>query len=196
VEKIAFIARAKPTTVSNLSSLFSGVKKWSNERINEVFKLIEVNESQLIIENDPAPIQPVTRRNIHVPDYCSEISDCDSDWSVEDMVVEVENEIPPPPPPALPPPALPPLPTQASPVVPVPQNSLNLKVLTGKNRQNVLKKMRLWGNRLKRNQERVEQGLIPIRYYKNKGNKHKIRQAERRERKIQLQRALYSDSFC
>jgi hypothetical protein len=98
------------------------------------------------------------------------------------MEVEVQNSTPP---------------TQEIPIVPpvitpqeIPVGNQHIiervKVLTGKNRKNVMKKIRLWGNRFKRNQERVEKGLIPIRYYRNKGLKHKIRQAERKRRELHI----------
>jgi hypothetical protein len=60
------------------------------------------------------------------------------------------------------------------------QNVANRRFLSGKNKQNVLKRVRLWGNRFKRNQERVSKGLEPIRYYRNKGKKHKNRLSQKK----------------
>jgi hypothetical protein len=185
VDKMALITRAQPTTTSNLKSMCNNINNWPNECMHELFKLIQINESQIIIEDVPAPIPPVSRRNFNVPDYCSEISDCDSDWSVENMEVEVQNS--PPTPQEIP--IVEPAPQIITPQeIPVgyPHITERVKGLTGKNRQNVMKKIRLWGNRFKRNQERVEKGLNPIRYFRNKGLKHRIRQAERRERKLYL----------
>jgi ribonuclease D len=171
VEKLAFITRAKPSTLSNLKSLYYNVKNWCNDDISELFNLIKENESQVV--NQPLPVQPIILRNFELPDYCSDVSDAESDFSVEHMEVEVQISPPP-------------QEIQPSNANVVPRR--NLQELTGKNSKNVMKKIRLWGNRFKRNKERVEKGLIPIRYYKNKGRKHKIRQAE-------LRRTLYSDSF-
>ncbi len=185
LDKLALITRAQPTTISNLKSMCNNVNSWSSDCMDELFKLIENNESQIIIEDVPAPILPVSRRNFNVPDYCSEISDCDSDWSVEDMEVEVQNSTPPPQEIQI----VPPVPQNITPQeIPVSNQHIieRVKVLTGKNRKNVMKKIRLWGNRFKRNQERVEKGLIPIRYYRNKGLKHKIRQAERKRRELHI----------
>jgi hypothetical protein len=183
IDKLALITRAKPTTVSNLNSLYNSAKKWPSEYLCELLKLIKDNESQVMAISEPIP----SAKNLFLPDYCSDISDTESEWSVEDMVIEVQNNFPTP--------AVIPVPN------PLPKNLLlrnsdNLKYLSGSNRKNVMKRIRLWGNRFKRNQERVAKGLIPIRYHKCKGKKHQARQAERRERQSRyLQRASYSDSF-
>ncbi len=167
-EKLAFITRGKPLTESNLISIFNGVKKWPSGCISEVFKLIQNYETQ-VLENVSVPgVAPVVKQNFELMELCSDVSDDESDdWSVEHMIIEVPNDLPPP-----------------SPVLPIQpnlgQNVENRRFLSAKNKQNVLKRIRLWGNRFKRNQERVAKGLVPIRYRRYKGEKHKNRLSQKK----------------
>jgi hypothetical protein len=170
LDKLAFITRAKPTTKSNLMSLFNNVKKWPCKYIPELLQLIKANESQVFPEYEPAPANPVVLRNFHLPDYCSDMSEGESEFSVEYMEVESQNNPPPRP--------------EIQVHNPLPLVRQNIQVISSNNRKNVMKKIRLEGNRFRRNQFRISRGLPPIRYYKNKGRKHRIRQAERKAKQL------------
>jgi ribonuclease D len=156
--KLALITRSKPTTKSYLCSLFNQVKYWPEEIIPEFLSLIS---NHRYVENgggtDQSPVivgRPpgVFSDTEMVSDDEDELMNVNDEILPEDMIIEVQNDNPP----------------------------AFIDVRVGRNKRNCLKKLRLKQNRRIKNQARIESGQIPIKYQRNKGRKHKIRQLQRK----------------
>jgi ribonuclease D len=148
-DKLALLSRAKPTTLSNVHSLLPKSGKWPVDLISDLLKLI----SDSNIQFDEWGRAPRGNEPVSGGPPAGECSDSECDFSPEDIVIEVQNDR-----------------FMGSP----PQ--VNVQVdRVGQNLRNHSKRNQLWHNRRFRNSIRVENQLPRVRYYRNKGLKHKAR---------------------
>jgi ribonuclease D len=148
-DKLALLCRAKPTTVSNVHSLLPNSRKWPVDLITDLLKTITVCS----MEFDEWGREPRGNEPVVGGPPPGECSDLECDFSPEDIVIEIPNDR----------------------FMGSPQQVENPVDRIGRNRRNHTKRTQLWHNRRTRNNSRVENNLPRVRYYRNKGLKHKAR---------------------
>jgi ribonuclease D len=158
-DKLALLSRAKPTTSSNVYSLIPKSRNWPVDFIPELLELIS-DSSNVVTCDDSSRQQNISEpMDIECP-LAGESPDFSRDISPEDIVIEIENDI-----------------FTGSPNhIETPKLGQNLSDRFARTRRNHSKRAQLWYNRRSKNSVRIQKNLPRIRYYRNKGLKHKARQ--------------------